>query len=149
MNVCAHAHAHARGVYTCPVSYPDRVDLLLVGADPPDAHVSVPTAGAVRPGEVARLAHQLAIGLARAPQTSARRLHEGTGLGALPEGQLTLPLQAIGGPGQPVRQGQGLLRLVQQTFPWTEETERFDSASDVLTLEGKMTGDEELGSKIR
>ena len=116
--------AHARGVYTCPVSYPDRVDLLLVRADPPDAHASVPAAGAVGPGEVARLAHQLAVGLPRAPQTPARRLHEGTGLGALAERQLTLPLQAVGGPGQPIGQGQGLLRLVQQAFPWREETER-------------------------
>jgi len=109
-------------------SYPDRVDLMLVRADSPETHAALPAAGAVGPGEVACLTHQLPVGLARAPQASARRLHEGAGLGALAEGQLALPLQAVGGAGQTIGQGQRLLGLVQQTLTWTEG-ERWRSRS--------------------
>ena len=96
--------------------YLGRVNVPPVGADPPHAHASVPAAGAVGPGEVARLTHQLAAGLPRAPQAAAGGLHEGAGLGALAERQLALAVQAVGGAGEHFGQGQGLLRLVQQTL---------------------------------
>lgn len=73
--------------------------------------------GAVRPGEVAGLADQLALGLPGAPQLPAG-LHEGAGPGPGPEGQLALPLQGVAPAGGAGGQRELLLRLVQQTVAW-------------------------------
>lgn len=89
---------------------------LFVRADASVAHLSVPTVGAICPGEVASHAHQMAIRLSCAPQTATWWLHEGTGLGALSKRELTLAFQDVGCPWQQVREDKWFLRLVEQTF---------------------------------
>ena len=69
---------------------------VFISADPLVAHLAVTAAGAVRPREVSGLADQLAAGLAGAPQLGAG-LHVGAGLGAGPEGELTLALEIVVG----------------------------------------------------
>lgn len=73
-----------------------RIFGLFVGADPSVTDLSVPTVGAIRPGEVTGHAHQMAVGFPRAPQTAAWRLHKRTGLGAFSECQLALTVVAVG-----------------------------------------------------
>lgn len=94
-----------------------RIFGLFVGADPSVADLSVPTVGAIRPGEVTGHAHQMAVGFPCAPQAAAWRLHKGTGLGAFSKCQFALTVEAVGGSRQHVREDQGLLGLVEQTFP--------------------------------
>lgn len=72
----AHSHLDVHGV-------------VLVRAGSSVADLPVATAGAVCPGEVSGLAHQLAAGLSGAPQLGAG-LHVRAGLGAGAEGQLAL-----------------------------------------------------------
>ncbi len=89
----------------------------LVRADPSITDLSVPTVGAICPGEVPRHTHQVAIGFSSAPQTTTWWLHKGTGLGTLSKGELTLTVKAVGHAWQHVREDQWFLRLVKQTFP--------------------------------
>lgn len=93
-------------------SHLDAHGVVLLGASPPVAHLGVAAAGAVRPGEVAGLADQLAAGPAGAPQLGAG-LHVRARLGAGAERQLALAVQPVAGAGQVVRQRQLLLGRVQ------------------------------------
>lgn len=77
------------------------------------AEASLAAAGAVRPGEVTGLADDLPAGFARAPELGAV-LHVRAGLGAHPEGQLALLVQAVARPRQVFGQRDGFGRLVQQ-----------------------------------
>lgn len=75
-------------------------DLLFVSADTTKTKFAVAAGRAVGPREVTRLAHQLATGLAGAPEPVAGHLNERTGLGTCPEGQFTLAVKAVGDAGQ-------------------------------------------------
>lgn len=96
--------------------YLSLVYIHLIHADAPHTQLSIPTGGAISPGEVTCLTHQLAPGHPCTPEPTTGRLHEGTGLGAISEGQLTLPVQAVGGSREDFRQGQRLQGLIQQTL---------------------------------
>ena len=84
-----------------------------------EAELALTTAGAICPGEVAGLAHHLALGLAGAPQFCAV-LHVGTWLRAHAKGQLALLAQGVAGTWQVLRQGDGLARLVQEAVACRE-----------------------------
>lgn len=95
---------------------------LFVRADPLVADLIVPAVCAIRPGEVTSHTHQVAVGFPCAPQTAARRLHKGTGLGVFSERELTLADEDVGRSRQYVGEDQRFRRLVEQTFPWKRET---------------------------
>lgn len=71
-------------------THPHILGLSLVRAEPADADLLLPAVGAVRPGEMPRLTHQMTIGLSCAPQATTRRLHEGTGFRAFAERKFAL-----------------------------------------------------------
>lgn len=77
------------------------------------AEAPVAAAGAVGPREVPGLADDLPARLAGAPELGAV-LHVGAGLGAHPESQLALLVQAVAAPWQVFGQRDGFGRLVQQ-----------------------------------
>lgn len=77
---------------------------LFIGTDSSVADLSIAAVGAVGPGEVSGHTHQVAVGLSCAPQTAARRLHEGTGLGVFTKSQLTLTFKHVGRSGEQVRE---------------------------------------------
>ena len=94
-------------------THPILAEVVSLHAGPLEAEAALAAARAVCPGEVARLAHHLALGLARAPQLGAG-LHVGAGLGAHTKGQLTLLAQRVAGARQVLGQGDGLAGLVQE-----------------------------------
>lgn len=59
----------------------------------------------------------MTVGFSSAPQSAARWLYEGAGLGTLPKRELALPVDTIGGSGLHIWEDQRLLWLVEQTFP--------------------------------
>lgn len=81
------------------------------------ADPAVAAAGAVRPGEMAGLADQLALVLPGAPQLGAG-LHEGAGPGPGSEGQLALPVEVVAEAGEVVGEGELLLGLVQKAVAY-------------------------------
>lgn len=99
-----------------PSTHPVFADVVPLHAGSLEAEAPVPAGGAIGPGEVPCLAHNLSPCLARAPQLGTV-LHVGAGLGAHPEGQLTLLVQAVARPRQVFGQRDGLGGLVQQTIP--------------------------------
>lgn len=109
------APGHPRPLPSAPLqpTHPVLVEVVSLHTGPLEAELALAAARAVCPGEVARLAHHLTLGLARAPQLGAG-LHVGAGLGAHTKGQLTLLAQRVAGARQVLRQGDGLAGLVQE-----------------------------------
>lgn len=94
-------------------AHPVLVWIVSLHAGPLEAELSLTTAGAICPGEVAGLAHHLPLGLASAPQLCTV-LHVRAGFRAHPKGQLALLAQTVACARQVLRQGDGLAGLVQE-----------------------------------
>lgn len=100
-------------------THPVLIEVVSLHTGPLEAELALTAAGAIRPGEVAGLAHHLPLCLASAPQFGAV-LHVGTGLRAHTKGQLTLLAQGVAGARQVFGQGNGLAGLVQEAVSCRE-----------------------------
>lgn len=94
-------------------THPVLTDVMPLNAGTLQTEAPFAAAGAVRPREVTGLADDLPARFARAPELGAV-LHVRAGLGAHPESQLTLLVQAVTRPRKVFGQRNGFGRLVQQ-----------------------------------
>lgn len=114
-------------------THPVLTDVMPLNAGTLQTEAPFAAAGAVRPREVTGLADDLPARFARAPELGAV-LHVRAGLGAHPESQLTLLVQAVTRPRKVFGQRNGFGRLVQQAVscgsgdggallgPWDQES---------------------------